>query len=283
MPLNKEMSLSFKLALRGFFSGAFFRSFRKFRDFRASFRDFLTGILLAMLLSGLTGCAATHTAIKKRNLDVQTKMSASVFLDPVPEDKKTFYLQVRNTSDKPELELERPIALAMEAKGYQLMQNPEQAHYILQTNILQVGRSDLRAAQHALTRGFGAAIGGAAMGAALGSLTGDRGNKGAVAGGMIGAAFATVGDAMVQDVVYSVIADVQISERVGNSVVVKEKTRSRLKQGTSGAKEITSTEKIDWKRYQTRVVSTANKVNLKFKKAVPELVQGLTRSITGIF
>lgn len=232
----------------------------------------------------LVGCGATHTAINKRKLEVQTRMSATIFLDPVTFDKRTLFLQVRNTSDKPELDIENNIAKALEAKGYTLVNNPEQAHYILQANILQVGRSDLRAAECALHQGFGAAISGAAVGAAIGSVVDDeKSRKGAVTGGILGAAMATVSDALVQDVVYNVIADVQISERVANSVVVKEKTRSKLKQGTSGAREVTSTEKVDWKRYQTRVVSTANRVNLKFERAAPLLVQGLTRSISGTF
>ncbi len=246
-------------------------------------------VKIAVFLSVCTviiGCSATHTAINKRKLDVQTKMSSSIFLDPMTSDRRTVYLQVRNTSDKPELDLEHPIAEAMAAKGYTRVMVPEQAQILLQTNILQVGRSDLRAADHALNQGFGAALGGALTGAAVGSLAStskqDNG-KGAIVGGLVGASVATVTDAMVQDIVYMVIADVQISERVGNSVTVREKTRSRLKQGTNGVREMTSTEKVEWKRYQTRVVSTANKVNLKFKQAVPELVQGLTRSITGVF
>ncbi len=235
-------------------------------------------------ISLLLGCGATHTAINKRTLDVQTKMSASIFLDPVTSEKKRVFVQVRNTSDKAELDIEPEIKTAMEAKGYQLVSIPDQAHYLLQVNILEVGRSDLRAADHALHQGFGAALGGAVAGAAVGSLAGTGDNKkGAVVGGLFGASVATVTDAMVQDIVYSVVADLQISERMGNSVVVKEKTRSVLKQGTRGVREVTSTEKIDWKRYQTRVVGTANKVNLKFKQAVPELIAGLTRSITGVF
>lgn len=239
--------------------------------------------VLALLL-GISGCGATHTAINKRHLDVQTKTSATVFLDPVTVDKKTVFLQIRNTSDKPELDLGPAIMAAMEAKNYKIVSAPEDAHYWLQANILQVGRSDLRAADHALSQGFGAALSGAAAGAAAGSIvSGHDGGRGAIAGGLMGAAVATVTDAMIQDVVYSVIADVQISERVGSSVVVREKTSARLKQGTRGVREISATEKVDWKRYQTRVVSTANKVNLKFKQAVPLLSQGLTRSITGVF
>lgn len=246
--------------------------------------NFLSTICAITLISFLSGCSATHTAINKRNMDIQTKMSSSIFLDPVLPSKHTVYLQIRNTSDKPELNLENAIIAAMQDKGYTIVQNPEEANYLLQANVLQVGRSDLRAAEYALHQGFGAAIGGAALGAALGStMDSKHETKGAKTGGVLGAAVATVTDAMVQDIVYSVIADVQISERVANSVTVKEKTRSRLKQGTATTKELTSTETIAWKRYQTRVVGTANKVNLKFNKAVPELVAGLTRSIVGIF
>ena len=241
-------------------------------------------LALVSVLALLAGCGAAHNAINKRTLDVQTKMSATIFLDPVVTDKKTVFLQIRNTSDKPEFDLGQNIAAAMAEKGYKAVEAPEQAHYLLQANILQVGRSDLRAADHALTQGFGAALTGAIAGAAVGTLaTSENNERGAIAGGLIGSTVATVADAMVHDVVYSVITDVQISERVANSIVVKEKTRSKLKQGERGVREITSTEKVEWKRYQTRIVSTANKVNLKFKQAAPELIKGLTRSITGIF
>ena len=208
--------------------------------------------LLISVLTLLVGCGATHTAINKQKLDIQTKMSSTIFLDPLTVDKKTVYLQIRNTSDKSELDLERMIAEMMAVKGYTRVMAPEQAQILLQTNILQVGYSDLRAAEHALNQGFGGALGDA-----------------------VG------GEAVLSPVV--VIADVQISERVGNSTTIKEKTRSRLKQGTNGVREIISTEKIEWKRYQTRALSAASKLNLKFKQVAPELIQGLARSITGIF
>lgn len=230
----------------------------------------------------LFGCDATQTAVRKRHLNVETRMSSSVFLDPVALDKRRICLQVRNTSDKSELDLQAPIAEALSEKGYVVVADPELAHYILQANVLQVARSDLRAAEYALQQGFGAALTGATLGAAMGTVASDD-KQAAVKGGIIGTGIATVGNAMVEDVVYTAIADLQISERVGKSTVVKEKTRSKLKQGNNGTKEITSTEKVDWKRYQARVVSTANKANLKFHQAAPQLAQGLTRSIVGIF
>jgi hypothetical protein len=243
-------------------------------------------VVIVSAIALLAGCSAMHNAINKKTLDVQTKMSSTIFLDPVVSDKKTVFLQIRNTSDKPEFDLEPNIAAAMIEKGYTVVASPEKAHYLLQVNVLQVGRFDLRELDHALHQGFGGAVSGAIAGAAAGSLwpSGSHNNgRSVVTGGLIGATVGTVTDAMVHDVLYSVITDVQISERVANSIVVREKTRTRLKQGERGVREMTSTEKVEWKRYQTRIISTANKVNLKFKQAAPELIKGLTRSITGIF
>ena len=63
--------------------------------------------------------------------------------------------------------------------------------------------------------------------------------------------------------------------------MVTESARQNLSQGTSGNRVLSSTETSDWKRYRTRVMSKANKVNLEFEEAAPDLVAGLTRSISG--
>jgi hypothetical protein len=55
-----------------------------------------------------------------------------------------------------------------------------------------------------------------------------------------------------------------------------------LRQGTSGAKVQTSTETGNQHKYQTRVVSNANKVNLKFPEAQPVLEDQLAKSIANI-
>ena len=106
----------------------------------------------------LSGCSATHTAISKRNLDVQTKMSDTIFLDPVADDKRTVYVQVRNTSDKQGLSLEPFIVEAVQSKGYRVVRDPEQANFLLQANVLQAGETDLRAQNEAFGGGFGGAL-----------------------------------------------------------------------------------------------------------------------------
>ena len=57
----------------------------------------LVGVILTVIFSG---CTAMSTAIKKRNLDVQTKMSKTIFLEPVSPLKRVIYIDIRNTSDK---------------------------------------------------------------------------------------------------------------------------------------------------------------------------------------
>ena len=37
----------------------------------------------------LTGCAATQVAMEHRTLDVSTKQSETIFLDPIPASQKT--------------------------------------------------------------------------------------------------------------------------------------------------------------------------------------------------
>ena len=198
----------------------------------------------------LSGCAATHVAISKRDLDVQTKMSSTIFLDPVAKNKQTIYLQVRNTSDKSDLKIEDSIRSGITGRGFKIVTDAGQAHYMLQVNVLQAGKIDPAAAQAAFGAGYGGAMAGVLAGAAAGGSGRDM-----ATGGLFGGIIETVSGAFVKDVTYSIITDLQISERNGGG----------------------------WKRYQTRVLSTANKVNLEFPEAQPSLEKGLIASISGLF
>jgi hypothetical protein len=243
---------------------------------------FLSSVLGVGLALLLVGCAASTTAISKRNLDVQTKMSETIFLDPVAADERTVFVQVRNTSDKPDFDIEPAVKASIESRGYRLVDDPAKAHYLLQANVLQAGKTSEGAAEHTFADGFGSTILGGAAGAGVGRVVSD--NPAVIIGGALaGAAISSAADAFVQDVTYSIITDVQVSERTNQGVVVTESSHQNLSEGTSGNRVLSSTETSDWKRYRTRVMSKADKVNLDFEQASPELVAGLTRSIAGIF
>ncbi|WP_263081591.1 complement resistance protein TraT [Endozoicomonas sp. Mp262] len=227
------------------------------------------------LVSMLFGCAATQVALEKKNLDVQTKMSDSIFLDPVASSKRTVFLQVRNTSDKQELNVQQALAKNIESRGYKILDDPDLAHYLLQINVLQAGKTDPSAAKQALASGFGGAVAGVTAGAAMGSS-----GKGLAAAGLIGGAVELVANSLVKDVTFSVITDIQISEKAKGKVVSS--SNHQLKQGNSGTTSIQYSEEGDRKRYQTRIVSTANKMNLTFEEAQAELEKGLAGSISGL-
>lgn len=237
-------------------------------------------VLVSLISSSLalTGCSAVSTAVKKRNLEVKTQMSETIWLDPA--SQKTVYLQIKNTSDKDMSNLAGLIKQAVEAKGYTVVNNPNAAYYWIQANVLKADKMDLRDAQLFLSQGYQGAGIGAAIGA--GALAYNTSSTGAVLGGglaagLIGAAV----DAMVEDVNFTMITDLQISALSKGAKVTVNDVAS-LKQGTSGAKHQTSTETTNRHKYQTRIVSNANKVNLKFEEAKPELENQLAKSIANI-
>ncbi|ENM2992689.1 complement resistance protein TraT [Salmonella enterica] len=234
-------------------------------------------IMMVTLVSStlaLSGCGAMSTAIKKRNLEVKTQMSQTIWLDPSSE--RTVYLQVKNTSDKDMSDLQSLIAKDIQAKGYTVVTSPDKAYYWIQANVLKADKMDLRESQSWLSRGYE----GAAVGAALGSgITAYNSNSaGATLG--VGLAAGLAADALVEDVNYTMITDVQIAERSKSTVTTD--NVAALRQGTSGAKIQTSTETGNQHKYQTRVVSNANKVNLKFEEAKPVLEEQLAKSIANI-
>ncbi|SFW27580.1 complement resistance protein TraT [Nitrosovibrio sp. Nv17] len=240
-------------------------------------------MVFAMVLSG---CAAVHTSIAKKDLDVQTKMSDTIFLDPVEPSKKTIYLNIRNTSDKTNFDIAGPVARVLEGKGYKILQDPKKAHYWLQVNVLSVDKASPTAAESALRAGYGGAtLAGAAVGAATGAALGGWGGAGI--GGLAGAAAFGIADtiagAAVKDVLFMAITDVEIAERAEDGVIIRQDNQQDAKQGVGGSRRQTSTKVSDMNKYRTRVVSTANKVNLQYEEAAPDLTAGLTRSISGLF
>ncbi|ECU9385499.1 TPA: conjugal transfer complement resistance protein TraT [Salmonella enterica subsp. diarizonae serovar 61:l,v:z35] len=235
----------------------------------------VVSILSSIIL--LSGCSAVGTAIKKRNLEVKTQMSETIWLDP--SNDRTVYLQIRNTSDKDMSDLQSLISNDIRTKGYTVVTSPDKAYYWIQVNVLKADKMDLRESQGWLNRGYEGAIAGAALGSGITAYNSN--SAGATLGVGLAAGLAGLAaDALIEDVNYTMITDVQISERT--KAVVTTDNVAALRQGRAGVKFQSSTEKGNQHKYQTRVVSNANKVNLKFEEAKPILEAQLAKSIAGI-
>lgn len=243
------------------------------------------GVILSVSvsLSLLGGCAAVTTAISKRNLDVQTKMSSSIFLDPVSPSERTVFVDVRNTSDK-DMNVTQALDQDIQSHGYKIVNDPAKAHFMLQANILRVGKVDAREKNELLASGYGAAFSGAALGAIAGASMSNYDTGTTVGVGLAGAAVGVVANAMVKDNIYTMVTDVQVKEKLpkGETAVQDQNTNVQQGTGTQYTQHITGI-KSNWKLYRTRVVSTAEKVNLDFPTAKPKLEQGLAHSLAGLF
>ncbi len=158
--------------------------------------------VIASAVAVLTGCAATQTAIEHGHLITSTKLSETVFLNPISSAAKTVYVSVKNTSDQA-IKVEPALKSSFKAHGYRVMSEPSQAHYLLQANILQVGKMSVAASQSALGGGYGSALAGGVAGTALGAMTHNTNAMigGGIAGGLVGLA----ADSLVKDVNYTMI------------------------------------------------------------------------------
>lgn len=237
--------------------------------------------MLAASIGLLASCAATSTIIEHRNLESQTQLSKTVFLDPVGPAQKTIFIATRNTSDSA-FDIQEPLSEALRAHGYRVLKNPTDAHYLLQVNILKSGKMAASASESALLGGYGSVLGGAATGAAIGTAMNGT-TSSTLIGGVSGGLVSLAADALVKNVNYSVITDVQISERAGKGTQVSEQFNAHLSNGTASNTQQTLNRQSQYVRYRTRVVSNVNQVNLSFAKARPVLERGLVNTLAGIF
>lgn len=237
--------------------------------------------MMATSLSTLSGCAAMGTAIKHRNLKVESKMSDSIFLEPT-DAKKTIYIQVKSTLSQDFDGLKQQLKQQLENNEWTVVNKVADAEDMVQINVLQAGQAkDEASAWGALNGGFGTDIlTGGLMGLAAGYATGSAGVG--VGVGVAGTAISWVANQLVENVYYSMVTDVQVSVRSKDGQVTQS-TESNLSQGTSSKTSQTIQQKSDWIRYRTRIVSVANKVNLKFETAKPELQAQIAKQVAGIF
>ena len=89
-------------------------------------RNLTLSIVLASTL--FSGCATTQ-------LQTNVRMSQSVFIDPVKKELRTVFISSKNTSGQP-INLEQSLSNELQAKGYKIVDDPDEATYILMVNVL---------------------------------------------------------------------------------------------------------------------------------------------------
>lgn len=240
--------------------------------------------LSLFLFIQFSGCAATSTMIGKRELDVQTRTSTAVFVEPVSREKRTIYVDVRSgVMEFDRREFKNFLKQQFEENndnGYKIIDDPEAAQFRMVAYVLNLEKTSPTAAKAALGKGYqGGAV---AAGAAIGAVTTNRWG-GAVGGGAIGGAMELVTGSFVKDVTFMLVADIQIMEKAKKGVYVRKDSKIDAKISDAGSSRQTYSEVGTRKEYRTRVVTTANKANLKLEDAQELMFKKTAYALAGFF
>ncbi|MBX3301999.1 MAG: hypothetical protein KF693_07280 [Nitrospira sp.] len=210
--------------------------------------------------------------------DTDLISSNNFFLPPSTE--KTVFIQTRNSSDNQEVSL-HDLGARLGAKGYQVVSDPDSAHYIVLANIVYCNVTKPEMPVEAMVAsGYGSAFNstmGAMQGlAGMASMAGPYGAMGGAAASMGLSAIQGISDLfgsshsapkMPDDVNYACVADVQITEQ--GTVPLP----SGMKTGTGEEPGV----------YQTRLAADVHQKKLKEAEATPLLQQKLSAAVAGNF
>ena len=236
---------------------------------------------VGLAILALTSCAAVHTSIAKNDLDVQTKLSTSIFVDAVPPEKRKVYLEVRSAVmefDRNAFRQALNEQISGSGNGYSCVDSPDKAQYTMSVFVRNLEKASPSAAENYLSSGFQ----GVAAGSAIGYATGGS-YRGAAAAGLIGGLASTAANAFVKDVTYLLVADIQIRERAKKGVIVRRDSKVNSKISDDGATTQTYSEATNQKEYRTRVVTTANKANLELEEAQPLMFEKTAYAMASFF
>lgn len=247
---------------------------------------FYRTLLVAAMLTALGGCAAVNTAIAKRKLDIQTKISTAVFVDPVKRAKRTVYVDIRSgvmEFDRNGLSRAVKEAFVGNTNGYTITDDPDEAQYQMNIFVIALERASPTAAEVALNQGYRGDVGsGAAAGMVVGAQRGGTATS-AVTGGLLGAIGTTAANAFIQDTTFMLVADVQVKEKAAPGVIVRKDTKVSAKVSDAGTSTQTVSEATNKKEYRTRIVTTANQANLDLVDAQEQMFKKTAYAMASFF
>lgn len=236
----------------------------------------------------LFGCSAMNTALKKQDLDVESRLSHSVVLEPLSPADRIVYARVRDVSGNSLRSImQQKITNQLTAEGFVVTNDPKEANLMMNATILSAGKTTADEASRSLTSGYK----GAAEGASIGYLAASGNGKSAVQTGLLAGAAGFFADALVEDVYYTFVMDVELRERPLEGDVYSNSSSNRTVSGIStqnkairnvNKSNVQRGENYKWIIHETRIVTTANQMNLKIEEAIPAVQDKTALSLSEI-
>ena len=247
-------------------------------------------VLTIGAIMSLTGCAGTSftkvgttmsgekIAITKKDVHAKTKMSETVFLEPVAPEDQIIFFRFRNTSDET-LNVTQKLKAEFEKRGFIVTRNPKEANFMVQANLLKVGEMDLNE-QKKLFRCRIWCRCSCSRYYIINRVGGyNRSGKAALVGALVGLAIEA---AKVKDVHFAMVTDVEIRQRPLDGEKVIQADGMAGQMGKAGVSmQLATNENVKWKKYRTRIVSSAYAPGLDFSQAQPFLEDGLVKALSG--
>lgn len=231
---------------------------------------------LALLLLLTFGCSANVR---------DTDLLASNSLMLAPSTSRTIFVQTRNSSDNQDVSL-HDLGARLGAKGYQVVQDPQAAAYVVLTNIVYCNQTKVELpVEEMVAGGYGSGLGGSIMSGLHGltSMASMAGPQGALAGGAASLGLSAaegIGNAMGsmfggssrpdanENITYACIADLQITDLIA--------TGGTLPVPQPGSPPPPGV-------YQTRLAANVHQKKLDEQEAAPLVQQRLSAAVAGHF
>jgi len=196
-----------------------------------------------------------------------------------PTTANTIYIETRNSSDNQAVSL-HDLGTRLAAKGYQIVQDHNAAHYILLANIVYCNVTKPELPVEAMVAGgYGSGFGSSMMSglnslAGMASMAGPQGAAVGVGLSAIGGLGSAVGDLfggpstpkMADDVNYACVADLQITDQGAASTALV----------STGAAQLPGV-------YQMRLAASVHQKKMREEEATPFLQQKLSAAVAGNF
>lgn len=251
------------------------------------------GISLIAATVLFTGCATSE-------LQTNSRMTQSIFINPVAKNKRLIFVSSKNTSGQ-RINLENTIYRELEAKGYTIVEDPEQATYILMMNVLYCDKKQENNA-------VGAGLAAGALGAGVAGYNGHS-TGGTIGIGLGAAAVGALIGKATEDTIYQMQVDIVIREKAKSAVSASNVTvngqarvydsskagfvnsfggsvrdanaSGHLNSNTASASA--QNYETDYIEHKTMLFAEATKMNLTLPEATPILEKQIAYQIAGLF
>lgn len=243
--------------------------------------EFTKIVKLGMVVAFATtilGCSAVSTAVKKQDLILESHISHAVVLEPVSPDQRIVYTRVKDVSgNQMRKEMQRIMESNLKNEGFVITRDPKKATLMLDATILRSNKSSADEASAYLNQGYQGGAEGALTGATIAAIAGGSG-KSTAGAALAGAAVGFLADTLVDDVYYTFVMDIELRERPLEGDSISNTQDNKSTAGFSGKNKQVSSKRgsnvvrganFNWIVHQTRIVTTANKMNLTIEEAIP--------------